>query len=247
MRNNCYLTSFLEAGDREGAGFFFLTAFLLPSAVAKPGSNCPPCLRITKPHICFCDAPLTPMILASRPRSRTGWPANLPLRSVPLTPDGAGPVHEATGGHGFASPPLPTPGDIIHSSSQASHPSSSPRAQTPHFCSRQAPFSAIRAQNLHFVHTRSISSPSVNKFPSFVHAEPLSLPSVNKYPVFVHAEPLSLPSVHNNGFFVPAERISVVIYKCLRNSNISKVSLAKSVREVLAYFLIISHLQITGG
>lgn len=36
-----------------------------------------------------------------------------------------------------------------------------------------------------------------------------------------------------------------MIYKCLRNNNIDKISLAKSDREILAYSLIISYLQIT--
>lgn len=45
--------------------------------------------------------------------------------------------------------------------------------------------------------------------------------------------------------FVPAEQIPAVIYKHLIHSNINKISLAKSGREILAYSLIISHLQIT--
>ena len=43
------------------------------------------------------------------------------------------------------------------------------------------------------------------------------------------------------------EQITPVIYKCLRDNNINKVSLAINDRETLFYFLIMSYLQITGN
>ena len=77
-----------------------------------------------------------------------GWGARQTFRFAPSLPRltaRAPPVHEATGGHGFARPPLPTHGSRIHYSSQVS-PSSSPRAQNLLFCSHQELFIAVREQ-----------------------------------------------------------------------------------------------------
>ena len=77
-----------------------------------------------------------------------GWGARQTFRFAPSLPRltaRAPPVHEATGGHGFARPPLPPHGNRTHYSSQVS-PSSSPRAQNLLFCSHQELFIAIREQ-----------------------------------------------------------------------------------------------------